>query len=158
MLPSPVLFEFCFHLESLASALFTVAATQYQTAGVWAAPGSKFLSLTREAGGRGEQMEALVEGGGFVWTQWGLCSLQRVRYLGKVELGVNRQILFVRGLRRVQNQACRDGMQTWLSLTSPFAICLDQTQIFNNITAFYYKATKGFDSINCYNGHNIRTR
>lgn len=51
-----------------------------------------------------------MEGGGFMWTPWGLCLLQRIRYLGKVELRVNRQILFVWGLS-VQNQACGDGSQ-----------------------------------------------
>lgn len=78
--------------------------------------------------------------------------------LEKWNSGLTDRFLFVRGLRCVQNQACRDGMQTWLSLTTLFAICLDPTQIFNTITAFYYEATKGFDSIKCYDGRNIRTQ
>lgn len=95
MLRGPVLFEFCFHLESLASALFTVAATQYQTAGVWAAPESKFLSLAREGGGRGR-----TDGGH--WGRWGfhvnsvgavLASEDPISW--KSGTGVNRQILFM---------------------------------------------------------------
>lgn len=114
MLRGPVLFEFCFHLESLASALFAVAATQYQTAGVWAAPGPTFSAAHVRVGvGR-------TDGGH--WGRWGfhadsvgavLASENPISW--KSGTGVNRQILFLWSLRRAQNQACRDEWQKGLS-------------------------------------------
>lgn len=104
--------SFCFHLESQAPCPPLPSATQYQTAGVWAALGSKFLSLTRErdGGARGERgQRELMKVGVSCGTKWGLCLLQRILYLGKMEslrpclLG---QIPLVWDLMCVQNPAC----------------------------------------------------
>lgn len=90
-------------------------------------------------------MEAIGEGGGFRVDSVGAVLASENPISWKSGTGVNREILFVWGLRCAQNQACKDGLQKRFSCTTFSSICLAQTQISNNTTALCKVATKGFD-------------
>lgn len=146
---SEVLFSlnFCFHLESVAPCSLLPSASQYQTAGVWAAPGSKFLSLTCE-GVRGRRDRGSWLREGFHVGLTGACASIRGSYIlekcSLLKLCVNRQIPFVWDLRSVQNQACSVGRGNGPGLLHFSALGLPLTQTFINITTTYREPTKEY--------------